>query len=131
MGRVGDRASHGIEHAISAYYDIAHGAGLAIVFPAWLRYVLKEDVWRVARFAKQVWGVDGAFYDPEQAAGEGITRMEDFFRSIGLPVCFADAKLPTDKIKEMAAHAVKFPLGVFKPLTAADVEAILKLAAGL
>jgi alcohol dehydrogenase YqhD (iron-dependent ADH family) len=128
-GRVGDWASHGIEHAVSAYYDIAHGAGLAIVFPAWLKYVYRQDVRRVARFAEQVWGVDGAFYDPDQAALEGIRRMEDFFRSIGLPVTLADAKIPTDRIKEMAAHATKFPLGFFKKLTTGDVEAILKIAA--
>ncbi|AEF82173.1 iron-containing alcohol dehydrogenase [Leadbettera azotonutricia] len=129
-GRIGDWASHVIEHELSAVYDIAHGAGLSIVFPAWIKYNLKGDVMRFARFAKKVWGVDGSFYDPEQAALEGIFRLKNFFRSIGLPVSFADAKLGTDRINEMAKRAVKFgPVGNFKKLDAGDVEAIYRIAA--
>ncbi len=63
-GRIGDWASHRIEHEISALYDIAHGAGLSVVFPAWIEYNLGEDVRRFARFAAEVWGVEGASYDP-------------------------------------------------------------------
>jgi alcohol dehydrogenase YqhD (iron-dependent ADH family) len=129
-GRVSDWASHRIEHELSAVYDIAHGAGLSIVFPAWIKYNIKEDVMRFARFAKKVWGVDGAFYDPEQAALEGVFRLKNFFRSIGLPVSFADAKLETGRIPEMAQRAVKFgPLGNFKKLDTGDIESILRLAA--
>jgi alcohol dehydrogenase YqhD (iron-dependent ADH family) len=128
-GRVGDWASHLIEHELSAVYDIAHGAGLSIVFPAWIKYNIKEDVMRFARFAKKVWGVDGAYYDPEQAALEGVFRLRNFFRSIGLPVSFADAKLETGRIPEMAQRAVKFgPLGNFKKLDAGAIESILRLA---
>jgi alcohol dehydrogenase YqhD (iron-dependent ADH family) len=128
-GRIGDWASHLIEHELSAVYDIAHGAGLSIVFPAWIKYNIKEDVMRFARFAGKVWGVDGAFYDPEQAALEGVFRLKNFFRSIGLPVSFADAGLETGRIPEMAQRAVKFgPLGNFKKLDAGDIESILRLA---
>jgi alcohol dehydrogenase YqhD (iron-dependent ADH family) len=128
-GRVGDWASHRIEHELSAVYDIAHGAGLSIVFPAWIKYNIKEDVMRFARFAGKVWGVDGAFYDPEQAAMEGVFRLKNFFRSIGLPVSFADAKLETGRIPEMAQRAVKFGLlGNFKKLDTGDIESILRLA---
>jgi alcohol dehydrogenase YqhD (iron-dependent ADH family) len=129
-GRIGDWASHAIEHEISALYDIAHGAGLSIIFPAWIRYNIKEDTPRLSRFAAKVWGVDGAFYDYEQAAMEGVFRMKNFFRSIGLPVSFGDAKLPTDRIPEMAQRAVRFgPLGAYRRLEAADVEAIYRIAA--
>jgi alcohol dehydrogenase YqhD (iron-dependent ADH family) len=128
-GRIGDWASHLIEHELSAIYDIAHGAGLSIVFPAWIKYNIKEDAARFARFAKKVWGVDGAFYDLEQAALEGVFRMKNFFRSLGLPVSFADAKLGTDRIPEMAQRAVKFGLlGNFRKLDTKDIEAILRLA---
>jgi alcohol dehydrogenase YqhD (iron-dependent ADH family) len=82
-GRTGDWASHNIEHELSALYDIAHGAGLAIVFPAWIRYNIKEDTPRLARFAAKVWGVEGAFYDYEQAALEGVFRMKNFFAPWG------------------------------------------------
>ncbi|MDR0386985.1 MAG: iron-containing alcohol dehydrogenase [Treponema sp.] len=129
-GRVGDWASHNIEHELSALYDIAHGAGLSIIFPAWIRYNIKEDTPRLARFAAKVWGVDGAFYDYEQAVMEGIFRMKNFFRSIGLPVSFADANLPTDRIPEMARRAVRFgPLGNYRKLDEKDVEAVYRIAA--
>ena len=128
-GRIGDWASHMIEHELSAIFDIAHGAGLSIIFPAWIRYNIKEDTPRLARFAAKVWGVDGAFYDWEQAALEGVMRMEQFFRSIGLPVKFADAGLDPAKIPEMSKRAVKFgPLGNYQKLDEKAVEAIYRLA---
>jgi len=129
-GRIGDWSSHNIGHELSALYDIAHGASLSIVFPAWMSYNLKVDTKRFARFAAKVWGVDGAFYDFEQAAREGILRMKDFFRSIGLPVSFAEAKLETSRIGEMAKRAVKFgPFGNYRKLEEKDVEAIYRIAA--
>jgi alcohol dehydrogenase YqhD (iron-dependent ADH family) len=128
-GRIGDWASHGIEHELSALFDIAHGAGLSIIFPAWIRYNIKEDTPRLARFAAKVWGVDGAFYDWEQAALEGVMRMEQFFRSIGLPVTFAEAGLDPAKIPEMSKRAVKFgPLGNYQKLDEKAVEAIYRIA---
>jgi alcohol dehydrogenase len=60
-GRIGDWASHQIEHELSGIYDVAHGAGLAVVFPAWMKYVYKHDVGRFARFATRVWGVEPRF----------------------------------------------------------------------
>ncbi|MDR0601776.1 MAG: iron-containing alcohol dehydrogenase [Treponema sp.] len=128
-GRIGDWASHGIEHELSALFDIAHGAGLSIIFPAWITYNIKEDTPRLARFAAKVWGVDGAFYDYEQAAREGVFRLKNFFRSIGLPVSFAGAKLDVSRIPEMSKRAVTFgPLGNYRKLDEKDVEAIYRLA---
>ena len=128
-GRVGDWASHTLDHELSALFDIAHGAGLAIMFPAWMRYTIKEDTQRFARFAAKVWGVDGAFYDLEQAAMEGIIRMENFFRSIGMPIRFADANLDTSRIPEMAKRAVHFgPVGNYRKIEEKDAEAIYWLA---
>jgi alcohol dehydrogenase YqhD (iron-dependent ADH family) len=129
-GRIGDWASHQIGHELSALYDVTHGAALSIIFPAWMRYNIREDTARFARFAAKVWGVDGAFYDLEQAALEGIFRMKNFFRSIGVPVTFADASLDTSRISEMAKRAVKFgPIGNFRKLDEKDIEAIYGLAA--
>lgn len=130
-GRVGDWASHALDHEISALFDLAHGAGLAILFPAWIRYNIKEDTARLARFAVKVWGVDGAFYDLEQAALEGVIRMENFYRSIGMPVRFADAGIDPARIPEMAKRVVKFgPIGFYRKLDEKDAEAIYRLAAG-
>jgi alcohol dehydrogenase YqhD (iron-dependent ADH family) len=134
-GRIADWASHPIGHELSAKYDIAHGASLSIIFPAWMQYNIKKEpspdnVKHFARFAAKVWGVDGAFYDYEQAAMEGVFRMKNYFRSIGLPVSFAEAKLDTSRIPEMAQSATKFgPIGNYCKLDAKDVEAIYRLAA--
>ena len=129
-GRIGDWASHALDHELSALFDLAHGAGLAIIFPAWLRYNIKENTPRLARFAAKVWGVDGAFYDYEQAALEGVIRMENFFSSIGMPVRFADAKLDPARIPEMAKRVVHFgPVGNYRKLEEKDAEAIYRLAA--
>jgi alcohol dehydrogenase YqhD (iron-dependent ADH family) len=99
------------------------------VFPAWIQYNIKEDTPRLARFAAKVWGVDGAFYDYEQAALEGVFRMKNFFKSIGLPVSFEDAGLDSGKIPLMVEQAVKFgPLGNYRKLYAQDVEAIYRIA---
>jgi len=131
VGRVGDWASHQIGHELSALFDTAHGAALSVIFPAWMRYNIGEDPARFARFAAKVWGVDGAFYDFGQAAWEGIFRMENFFRSIGMPVNFAEAKVDASRIDEMAQRACTFgPVGNFRKLEQKDVEAIYRLAAG-
>jgi alcohol dehydrogenase YqhD (iron-dependent ADH family) len=133
-GRIGDWGSHQIGHELSALFDTAHGAVLSIIFPAWMMYNIKadsssENLLRFARFAAKVWGVDGAFYDPEQAALEGVFRMKNFFRSLGHPVSFADAKIDASRISEMAKRAVKFgPLGNYRKLDEKDVEAIYRLA---
>jgi alcohol dehydrogenase YqhD (iron-dependent ADH family) len=128
-GRIGDWASHALDHEMTALFEIAHGAGLAILFPAWLRYNIKENTPRLARFAAKVWGVDGAFYDYEQAALEGIIRMENFFRSIGMPIRFADANLDPARIGEMAKRAVHFgPIGNYRKIHEKDAEAIYRLA---
>jgi alcohol dehydrogenase YqhD (iron-dependent ADH family) len=128
-GRIGDWASHAIGHELSAIFELAHGASLSIVFPAWIKYNVKVNTPTLARFAAKVWGVNGAFYDYEQAALEGVIRMENFFRSIGLPVRFADAKIDPARIPEMAKRAVKFgPVGNYQKLDEKAVEAVYRLA---
>ncbi|MDR1840100.1 MAG: iron-containing alcohol dehydrogenase, partial [Treponema sp.] len=128
-GRIGEWASHALDHELTALFEIAHGAGLAIIFPAWIRYNIKENTPRLARFAAKVWGVDGAFYDYEQAALEGVIRMENFFRSIGMPIRFADANLDPARIGEMAKRAVHFgPIGNYRKIEEKDAEAIYRLA---
>jgi alcohol dehydrogenase len=101
-GRIGDWASHRIEHELSAIYDIAHGAGLSIIFPAWMKYVYKHNLKRFVQFAVRVWDVDLAFENQEAIALEGIRRMVEFFKRIGLPVTLAEAGIPEDRIEEMA-----------------------------
>ena len=125
-GRQGDFVSHMVEHELSAIYDIAHGAGLAIIFPAWAKYVYKYNVARFARFAVEVWNVDMNFEDPEQTALEGIKRLENFYVEIGMPTRLKDVKIPTDRFAEMAEKCVK--PGSIKKITKEDVIEIFKLA---
>ena len=130
-GREGDWGSHMIEHEISAIYDVAHGAGLAVVFPAWMKYVYKHNVNRFVQFASRVFNVEIDFYNPEKTALEGIRRLEMFFESIGLPVRLSQMNIKDDKISEMAAKSTQkdsFAVGNFVKLKTSDVAEILKLA---
>jgi len=129
-GREGDWASHDIEHEISAMYDVAHGAGLAVVFPAWMKYVYKHDVSRFAQFAQRVWNVDTDFYDLEKTALEGIARLESFFESSGLTTSLKKLTGDDTRLDEMADKCQRNDMGTtgkFVPLKRPDVLSILKL----
>lgn len=130
-GRIGDWASHEIEHEISALYDIAHGAGLSIVFPAWMKYVYKHNINRFIQFAVRVWDVDLPFESPETIALEGIKRLTNFFKQIGLPTSFSEANLPCDKFEEMANKCTNNDTKTvvnFVQLTKSDIINIYNLA---
>ena len=130
-GRVGDWATHDIEHELSALYDIAHGAGLAILFPAWMRYVHKVDIDRFVQYAVRVWNVDLPLSDKEGIVEEAIQRLQAFYKRIGMPTTLADANIADDKLRFMAENAFvgeKSHLGNFKKLSADDVEKIYRLA---
>ena len=101
-GRIGDWGSHDIEHEISGIYDVAHGAGLAVVFPAWMKYVLHQDLDRFVQWAVRVWNVDMDVYNPEAVARMGIQRMEEFFHSMGLGTKLSDIGAENERIDEMA-----------------------------
>lgn len=130
-GRDQDWASHQIEHEMSGMYDIAHGAGLAIIFPAWMKYVYKHDVSRFCQFATRVWNVEPDFFNPEKTALEGIRRTEAFFKSLGLPVRFSDAGLDDKGFEEMAAKCTNNgarTVGGFVKLGMTDIVNIYRLA---
>lgn len=128
-GRNEDWASHAIEHELSGIYDIAHGAGLAIVFPAWMKYVYKTDVNRFADFAHNVFHIEMDLNNLEKMALEGIAALERFFKEIGLPVRLSEVGIASDRLEEMAKKATeKRRLGSFKKLAEEDVLNILKLA---
>ncbi|MBP5491559.1 MAG: iron-containing alcohol dehydrogenase [Clostridiales bacterium] len=90
VGRSQDWNSHNIEHELSALYDCAHGAGLAIVMPAVFRYVMNHDVMRFAQVAVRVWGCQMDFANPEKTALEGIDAFQKFLISIGMPSKLSD-----------------------------------------
>lgn len=130
-GRVGDWGSHDIEHELSGIYDVAHGAGLAVVFPAWMKYVYKNDVNRFAQFAVRVWNVDNSFWDIERTAVEGIKKLESFFRAIGLPTTIRELGIEDDRLEEMAykgSNGGTTTLGSFIKLGKEDIYNILVLS---
>ena len=90
VGRSQDWNSHNIEHELSALYDCAHGAGLAVTMPAVFAYVMKHDVMRFAQVAVRVWGCQMDFANPEATALEGIKKLQQFLISIGMPRNFAE-----------------------------------------
>ncbi|WP_077602640.1 iron-containing alcohol dehydrogenase [Oceanobacillus sojae] len=126
-GRVGDWATHMIEHEVSGIYDVTHGAGLAALFPAWMRYVKNENLDRFVQFAVRVWDVDLAFDNQEEIALEGIRRFEKFLSEIGMPTSLSQLDIPNDRFDEMAKKCVEFgPIGNLKELNEADVLHVLK-----
>lgn len=127
LGRDGDWASHGIEHSISAYYDIAHGEGLSIVFPAWMTYVHKEDVDKFARMGEKVFNVQGN--TQEEKAKNAIKALKDFLSEIGAPVSLSEKNIGDENLRAMTQNALlRGPLGSLKKLHEEDVYEILKLA---
>ena len=129
VGRAQDWSSHGIEHELSALYDCAHGAGLAVVMPAWMDYVMEADIARFARFAERVWDVrEGS---PEEMAKEGVRRYRAWLKSIGMPQNFVELGAKTEDIPALVEKlGLKGnTLGAFRPLNDADVAAILRIAA--
>lgn len=95
-----------MEHVISAYYDLTHGVGLAILTPAWMKYVLNENTkGRFARFAREVWYVKEA--DEMKAALMGIEKTAEFFKRLGMPSTFSEVGIDDSKFEEMASEAVR------------------------
>lgn len=122
---------HGMEHELSAHYDLTHGVGLGILTPAWMKHVMKKApemvVPRFAHFAKAVWGLDGE--EDSVLAEKAIEATERFFRELNLPGTLTEVGIDASKFAEMAEHAERTS-GLeyaWVPLTAEDVTAIFEL----
>lgn len=133
VGRSQDWSSHAIEHELSAVYDCAHGAGLAVTMPAVFTYTMKHDVMRFARIACNVWNIKMDESNPEKTAKEGIEALRNFLISIGMPKNFAELGAKETDIEKMA-HTCCFGDGSgsgkiygFTVLEQKDVENIYKL----
>lgn len=118
---------HAIEHALSGFYDIVHGEGLAIVTPAWMRYILSnETLPRFVAYGKHVWGIND-LSDAEIAA-QSIARTEEFFASLGMPKRLEDVGIGTDRLDDMAQHIAQTEglERAWVPLSEQDVLQILR-----
>ncbi len=133
VGRSQDWSSHCIEHELSAQYDCAHGAGLAVTMPAVFTYTMKHDVMRFAQIAVRVWGCQMDFNNPESTAIEGIEALRNFLISIGMPKNFEELGAKESDIEKMAYTCCygdgsgSGKLEGFTSLTQSDVEAIYRL----
>lgn len=123
-----DWATHGMEHELSAYHDITHGVGLAILTPVWMEYVLSdENVHRFEEYGRYVWDISGD--DPMTIAKESINKTREFFKSLDIPSTLKEVGIAEENLERMADAAVAFgPLGTMKKLHKADVLEILKRA---
>ena len=130
VGREQDWASHALEHELSGLYDCAHGAGLAVIMPAWMEYVMPHDIARFAQFAVRVWGCDMNFARPETTARAGIDAFRTFLRQIGMPTRFADIRAREEDIPTLIdkLHLGHNTLGAFVKLDRTDCENIYRLA---
>ncbi|MFS0838610.1 iron-containing alcohol dehydrogenase [Paenibacillus sp. 1P03SA] len=127
MGVQGDWATHNIEHAVSAVYDIPHGGGLAILFPNWMTHVLDENVGRFKQFAVRVFGISADGKSDRDVALEGIEALRGFWNSIGAPNRLADYGIDDSKLEVMVDRAMVYgPFGYFKRLDREDVTAIYR-----
>jgi alcohol dehydrogenase YqhD (iron-dependent ADH family) len=119
----GDFASHALGHALSAKYDSVHGETLAVMMPAWMKYVCRHDLYAFVRFADRAFGIrDGS---EETRAERGIDALRRFFLSLGAPVSLRELGAPEGDIPELADSVTRNgPVGVFKKL---DTEDVLKI----
>ena len=128
VGKGGAWSVHPMEHVVSAYYDITHGVGLAILTPAWMEHVLSDETaHRFARFAREVFGVMEK--DDRKAAELGIGKVREFNKSLEMPSSLSEAGVPDDKLDEMAAEAVRtsaISKRAYVKLDVSDVKEILE-----
>lgn len=129
LGRKDDWASHDISHEMSALYGTTHGVALGIIFPAWMKYVYRENLDRFVRFANKVFHIDMEEKTKEDIALQGIKSFESFLRDMGLPRTFTEAGLPTDEFELMAEKATENgPFGNLKKIYKEDIVKIYNLA---
>jgi len=131
VGRSQDWNSHAIEHELSGLYDCAHGAGLAVIMPAWMEYVYTHNVMRFAQMAVRIWDCEMNFEDPADTALKGIRRFRRFLSGIGMPINFEQLGAKEEDIPELVK---KFGLGEgrtggFVSLSSEDISNIYRIAA--
>lgn len=130
VGREQDWACHAMEHELSALYHVDHGAGLAVVTPAWMKYVSPKYRDMFVQFAVNVMGVEGSYREPDSIIREGIARLEGFYKELGLPTTMEELGIRPEDFPLMAEQAisVRGPIGGLERLDAGDVRNIYRLA---
>lgn len=125
--KAGAWSCHAMEHELSAFYDITHGVGLAILTPRWMEHILNERTApKLARYAKEVWGIRETV--PELAARMGIQKLSDYFSECGIPMTLPEVVITDEtnfqKMAEQAVASSKISTLAFEPLAVEDVVSI-------
>lgn len=124
LSKTQDWEVHMIEHQLGAYTDCAHGIGLAIISPAYYRYIYRDGLHRFVRYAKHIWGVEDHGQGDEAIALEGINRLEAFIAELGIPATLREVGATEEMLPLIANSTI--PGGGYKQLNAEDILAILK-----
>ncbi len=129
-GREEDWATHGMEHELSAVYDVTHGAGLAVMFPAWMTYAKEENPGKIAQFARRVFDIEES--DDKKAAELGIETLKKFLKSIGMPTSMKELGIDNPDFRLLAEKVTENKGEVFGNYIKIDrdaAEKIYKIAA--
>jgi alcohol dehydrogenase YqhD (iron-dependent ADH family) len=124
LSKTQDWEVHMIEHQLGAYTDCTHGIGLAIISPAYYRYIYRDGLHKFVRYAKQVWGVEDHGQGDDAIAVEGINRLEAFIAELGIPATLREVGT-TEEMLPLIANSTILG-GGYKQLKTEDVLAILK-----
>lgn len=130
VGRVQDWSSHHMEHEMSAIYGVTHGAGLSVIVPAYMTFVMKRDVTKIAQFARRVFAIEGA--DDNEVALQGIQSLKAFWKSLGMPVTMSELGIENPDFDQLIAKLrgnKGDKIGGYVSLTMEDCREIYKLAA--
>lgn len=125
LGKEQDWNSHQIEHALSGIYDIAHGAGLAIVFPNWMKYVYKNSINKFKKYAVNIWNVDTKNKTEEEIALEGINKTKEYFSRVGAPVTLSEVNIPESDIDKIVETVILTGEGSYLKINKEDIKNIL------
>lgn len=132
IGTEGVFACHEMSHVLTEIFGMAHGEALAVLMPAWCRYMIPKQTAYVAAFARNIWGVD-AYLDDLSAAAEGINRFENFMKKCGLPVSMQEtgiSEFNSYGLAEILLEGREYVGEAFEPVYLKDAAAIFELCRG-
>lgn len=124
---------HKLEHDFSGLFDVAHAAGLSVLFPAWAKFMYHHDMQKFCRYANRVWGIEMDYEHPERTALKGIEAMTQYFRTIGMPTTMKELGIkPSDyeRLVDMTTDYGKKHIMSYIPLGREEILKIYHLAEG-
>ena len=127
LGKDGDWGCHAIEHVLSAHYDIAHGAGLAIITPPYMKFLYRFNPKKYMQYAVNVFGIDPAGKTDYEVGLEGIAQTKKLLKKMGAPVTLPEVGIPENKIESLAKEIVQNgPLGSYAIIGEKELIQILR-----